>query len=266
MSMSAEELLTNAGSLRRGNPVYMSNVLLTKPQLETKLSEGAKVLQTDDAALLFEDEECLLRLSFWARDEASLGEALRRIKRHGKAVITDVVGRDPSAEELADAVARCGFALYSKFVRMTCRHPKIAAPTDVTVCRAKPGEEHAIIEMLQGEFDPLFSHIPRESEIADAVREGEIGVIRDDRKMAGLAYFERTSEVCRVLRYLLVDTAYRGRHYGAALLADGFGTMSPKTTCTLWVGTYNRTQTLYERIGFQRDGTVDYIMKLKGED
>lgn len=264
--MNAGELLRFATELRRGNKAYVSNAFFTLPQLEELLSKpGVTVRQTDDLAVICEEDTDLLRVYLYARSGEALRDLRKLLPETEKPVITDVVGREPAVGRIAEQLIPAGFEPYSTFVRMVCTAPVLPrADGEERVEPATAGDAAEIDRMLRAEFDPLFSHFPSEQELAQAAEKGEITVIRADGTLAGVAFFEKVSAAYCVLRYFMVKKQYRGRNIGGALLYHTMAHGENGTVYMLWIGTYNKTQELYKRTGFTYDGLCDRILKLGG--
>ena len=264
--MDCDELIQKINAIRK-NKSYLTNAFFTKPQLDTLLAKvGTHTLKSEDLLLLMVEETDLVRIFFYAVDNAALGEIKDLMPRLNKPVVTDVVGKNPKAQALAHVLLDSGFEQYSVFVRMICNDPeKLDYVDKSTVEYAKADDIDAIVELLYSEFDPLFSHIPLAEEIVVAIEKKEITVVRRRQELAGFAFFEVISPRNVCLRYFIVNKNYRRQGIGNALLAHSFAYHGEGIKYTLWVGTNNSAMNKYKRLNFKQDGMIDYILKFKGE-
>jgi len=263
--MDLQELLENINAIR-GHRAHVTNAFLTRPQISELLEkDGTRVVSRDGLLLLVQEGSRLIRLYFYAASYADLARICDLIRVENRPVILDIVGRDPGAKTLGETLQDNGFELYSTFVRMTCDAPRIPKREDTwAVEYAEDEDVDAIVELLGIEFDILFAHIPPADDIRAAVKKREITVVRVDGKLAGFAFFQRTSPRNVCLRYFMVRVDFRSQGIGSALLANAFTHHGEGTKYVLWVGTYNTALRMYESLNFRCDGMVDYILRLKG--
>lgn len=264
--MTAAALMAKAGAMHRESRAYCSNAYYTVPQLDAFLAEkDVQVLEGEDAIFLLEKDRGLYRLQFYARSPEALAQLPSLLPPLDGPLVTDLVGREPGVGVQAQQVARFGFAPYSVFKRMVCRKyllPHADGMDRVEFAAASDAE--AVLSMIAGTFDPLFAHLPTLEEIGAAIERREITVIRQDSTLAGLAFFEKESDTYYVLRYFVVDPAFRGQNIGGALMRCKFTNAPENSVYMLWVGTYNSAQELYLKFGFQYDGLTDHILKYEG--
>ena len=188
--LNADEIIKKINELRRDKS-YVSNAFLTKPQLDVMLSlENTQVIMRDDILLILEENPDLIRLYFYSSKRAL--ERMRYLLPNcSKSIIADIVGKNPQAENLSKHLTENGFIQYSIFIRMTCDSPLILDNSDVSrVTHATSEDLDDIYSLLYSEFDPLFSHLPEKNDILTAISKSEITIVRIEKEIAGLAYFE----------------------------------------------------------------------------
>ena len=264
--MDSVEFLQAVNILRK-NKTFLSNAILTRPQLDIFLSEkNTKVVTDEELLILLTNHKDYYRLYFYALDEKALKRIKEVIPKLDKPIVIDVVGKLAQVESLSQKLNDCGFTNYSTFIRMTCNSVPNMDNVDCSeVCRAKKEDIGSILELLNSEFDPLFAHFPEQQALSDAIVKGEITVVRKQEKLAGLAYFEKTSATSRCLRYFVVNNDFRGQGIGNVLLANTFAYNPEITKYMLWVRTYNSAVNLYKKLNFVQDSILDYILVYRGE-
>lgn len=260
--MTGREIIQQAGLMRRKSREYYSNAFFSATQIDDLLcSEKVSFTCEDDLILIFEEDRNLLRVFFYAENDESIKKIKSNIPAGTKTVVIDIVGRDKEIENKANKLSDAGFCVYSKFLRMVCKQPIMPKSFGVERIDLATQEDVAIInDLLWQEFDPIFAHLPTIAELQKAVEKKQITLIREQKDIAGFAFFEDLSPKSSVLRYFVVNSKYRGQNIGGALLYDKFSKSQSDTVFTLWVGSYNKTQFLYQKFNFRYDGLVDYIL------
>ncbi len=261
--MKYNNLINNINTIRKQKG-HLSNAFFAGSFLADSLNNGTlKGIDSEDLVLLIDEKPDLVRVYFYALERNSLQKVRLLLSNYNKPIIIDVVGKDPQARDLANILINCGFEEYSKFVRMVNDKPNMPKYlSNSKVEYANKYDKESIMALLYSEFDPLFAHIPSQSEIEQAINKNEITVVRDDKKIIGLTFFEMISSTNIMFRYFIVDEEFRKKGIGGDLLFYTFNSY-PEAKYTLWVGTYNKAMQKYERLNFKHDGLVDYILKLK---
>lgn len=259
--MTAEQILSTVNGWKIEKRGYMSNLFASKEQLQEIVnSPQASVLQGVEIILILQKEDGFTRVSYFAKSPQAFVEIPDLLPVAGKPYIADIVGRNP--KEQSELLCSCGFELYSVFVRMTTKAPAMSRLDGIErVEYAKKEDAPQLHAMICQEFDPLFAHIPSVGQLQEYADKEEILVVRAGKEIAGLAFFEHISLQSIVLRYFVVAPPYRGQNIGGSLLAYEFLRKPDKANYSLWIGTYNKTQTLYQKLGFQYDGLQDYILR-----
>jgi GNAT superfamily N-acetyltransferase len=125
---------------------------------------------------------------------------------------------------------------------------------------ASGSEASQILGLLEASFDRYAEQLPDTSEIAAAIADQNVLVVRDGARIAGVLYFERTGFTACV-RYWLVGPAYQNRKLGARLMRSFFGRCSGVTRSLLWVLADNDNAIKrYGHYGFKPDGLADLTM------
>ncbi|GHV55843.1 hypothetical protein FACS1894216_19020 [Synergistales bacterium] len=267
--MNAADFFSVINEMRRSGS-YVSNSFMSRAQIEELIfgepaDKSSQILRKDGLLVFLIDDPDCVRLNFYARDLDCLKHIPDIMPRLSKPLVADVVGKAGDIEGSARALEAVSFEEYGKFIRMSRSPlPEIRPDRNLLVESAREEDADDIVQALRCEFDPLLSRIPTRDQMTQAIGNGDVTLIRANGSIAGFAHFDRPSKMALLLRFFVVKKSYRGQRFGLALLANTFAEYPPSAACTLWIGTYNSSVGFYEKLGFKRDGMVDYIMKRKG--
>lgn len=263
-----DELICKINTLKSRNINIVTNAFFTTQQLHSMIdSNEATVKISDDAVVILVEEERLVRLYFYAVTFNSLKQISNLLPSPtSKAIIADVVGRNPQARKLAYELQKLYFYKQNEFIRMN-RKPQENMPVTVSdVLFATADNVNEIVNILYDEFDVYTSHLPTEERILKSITNKEITIVLQQEKIVGLAYFEKLGERLKYLYLIVVDKNFRGKGIANRLLMYTFGHSSKNTNFQLWVETNNQLAiSLYKKYNFIPNGLVDYIMMYKGE-
>ncbi len=242
----------------------LTNSTLTRPILEVILSDiHTQVFSEDDFLVLLTEEDALRRIYLFALEEGDWShlDSCLSLNKSEKPIVADIVARGESAQKLIEKMKMCGFYHYDRFVRMTCADPTITGTNhNIPVETAKCTDAVEIRKLLFDTFDFLSAHIPTIDELTTSIQKGEIDIIRDSGKIAGLTFFEPLAPHLTCLRYFLVAPEFQKKGMGKTLLKKEFDTKKTSMNYHLWISVHNSTTLLYQKIGFVLDGLNDDIM------
>jgi len=262
------ELICKINTLKRKNINIVTNAFFTTQQLQFMIdSNKATIKISDDAVIILVEEEWLVRLYFYATAFDSLKQILNMLPPHSsKAIIADVIGKNPQAEKLACEMQKLSFCKHNELIRMNRLPKEFTEKTISNVIIATPDKGNEIMNILYNEFDVYTSHLPTKERILKSITNKEITIAIQQEKIIGLAYFETLGERLKYLYQMVVDKNFRGKGIADSLLMYTFEHSSRDTSFQLWVETNNqRAIGKYQKYNFIPNGLVDYIMLYKGE-
>jgi len=263
-----DELIDKINSLKRRNKNIVTNAFFTTQQLQSMIdSNEATIKISDDAVVILAEEERLVRLYFYAAAFNLLKQISNMLpSRTSKAIITDVVGRNPQAEKLACELQKLNFCKQNELIRMNRLPLEFTEITVSNVIVATPEKGNEIMNILYDEFDVYTSHLPTEEKILKSITNKEITIVIQQEKIVGFAYFETLGERVKYLYQIVVDKNFRGKGIADSLLTYTFEHSSKDTSFQLWVEANNqRAISKYQKYNFVPNGLVDYIMLYRGE-
>jgi ribosomal protein S18 acetylase RimI-like enzyme len=179
-------------------------------------------------------------------------------------VVVDLLGTEQELEMLAELYDRCQFQLRATLQRMTKRvFPDEQFTVGPSVVYGGRQDALRIHQLLLEHFDRFVEQIPTENELLDVADSEQLLVVKNDHRLEGFLFFERTGQMGSV-RYWFVDDLYRGGGVGAKLMRTFFAKNDGINRVVLWV-LRNNDQAIrkYEHYGFTRDRLLDYVM-MKG--
>jgi ribosomal protein S18 acetylase RimI-like enzyme len=125
---------------------------------------------------------------------------------------------------------------------------------------AERSDLNAIGDLLDGSFDKYADQLPTVSELEDAISERQIALVKCDRVIAALLFFE-TQGFTSTIRYWVVAEQFRSRRFGSALMRHYFAAQSSVRRFVLWVvGTNSDAVRKYRHFGYAPDGLVDHVL------
>lgn len=202
---------------------------------------------------------------------AASGESLKRelailpvLKK--EPVVVDVIGNEDAVKDLSSLIEPEGFQPYQKLCRMA-RSNQAALQASGAVSApagyASRPDASAILELLYRSFDRYAEQLPMLYEIEAAIDGRQILVAKRERKLAGLLFFE-TQGLTSMVRYWLVDEAFRAFRFGSALMQRYFAVQQTVRRFILWVLADNENAIQkYQHYGYAADGLVDLVLANK---
>ena len=241
-----------------------TNAVFTLPALNDLCLQGkARILiGKEAAAILCPDTENIVRLYYYAKSAGALSEVVSLLPKTSSRIVCDVVGKGARPEMLSQELQQVGFRFYAKFQRMVCTDFKMDDSLDLSqVETARPEDAAEILEIVHQEFDPLTARIPSEEMLKRRIAEGEVFVIRQDKRIAGFTTFDSNQKRVALLDYVIVRPEYRGKKVAKRILWYKWSNHNQSQYYILWINVLCSGPIRYhEKNGFRADGMYDCIL------
>lgn len=262
-SCSAEELLAFIRGIKTGEmrsncniPPFSFAHLIQDNQAWVRIGE-------ESAIILCPDTENIVRLSYYAKDKAALGEVVQLVPETSERVVCDVIGKDEQAKTLSAELESVGFQLYAKFQRMICTSILTDDKLDLSeVTLAQTDDAPEILEMLRQEFDSLTARLPSLEVLDSRIIAKEVFVVRREGRIAAFAIFNSNKKRAAFLDYIIVRPEYRKEKMARKMLCYKWKYWNQSQHYLLWVNVLSEAIHFYNKHGFQEDGIYDYILIL----
>jgi ribosomal protein S18 acetylase RimI-like enzyme len=266
MSQS-DELIGRIDHLRRGNKDFITNAFLPAQQLISMIDSGeiTVITSSEGVIIIFEEEQQLIRFYFYAANIESLRHIPLLMPHNiNKAVVADIVGKNPKAAKLSAELEKYDFYKHNELIRMNRKNETGVLGAASNVVLADADDVNEIMDILYGEFDIYVSRLPTRQKLEEAVSKGEITIVAQQDMIVGLAYFVKLGERLKYLYQIVVRKNYRGRGIADDLLMYTFENTPKDTIFQLWVETENKfVIRKYQKYRFVPDGLVDNILLYK---
>ena len=266
---SAGALFDELRQLRTGAPGFTTTLFAAEAQVEAWARRGVLSRVTAPGCiLLLRRDRALAHLYHWAASREALDAALASLPGTGEPpLVADLVDRAERVPQLSALYARHGFARYATLVRMARVAPAgapAAMPPDVEVAGpADTADVHAFFERL---LDPVSMQVPELEEIAEAIAQRSVLVVRRGAALGGVLVFQLQGQSA-ILRYWWVHERARDQGIGARLMRGMFAACASARRTVLWVLADNDDAIRkYEHYGFGREGLVDEVMLRPGSE
>lgn len=262
--------------VKAGATAFCTNFFPVQAKVQTWIEHNELFSEMGERAAFFvRTDRDFGHLYFCAADTSSLQSGLVALNGLDKRrLTTDVVGQEAGVAPLLGSLESAGFRHYSKLVRLARPNPPGAAapetessetvagrmPALPVVEIAGPGEAAAILNLLETSFDPLADQLPTLYEIEDAIRAGQILVIKRSGELAAFLHFE-TQGMTSTVRYWVVAKAFQSQRTGGTLIRHYFGAHPAVRRFILWVtATNDNAVQKYRHYGYAPDGLVDHVL------
>lgn len=257
---------------RRAGPL-MTNFYPVPDKLQRSVERGQLFsIAAGNVLFVLRRDRDFLHLSFVASSAAELATAVREVVASiADTVTVDVLGPRERVAEIAELFAHAGFRGHCELHRMT----KVAkqgepspspAPPDPEVVYAGRDDAAALAGMLETALDRYTEQIPDEDEMATAISDRKVMIIRSDRRsspagsIAGMLFSDVTGQ-SSLLRHWVVDPAHRDQRIGARLIRRYFADCKDVRRFLLWVISDNHNAIdRYRHYGYQQDGLIDRVL------
>ena len=260
---TTSELSEIVQRIKRPGEPFCTNYFIQPADAQRLIDQGRMFQQVmDRVAYLLIQEDDFLRLHFISRGEQPIADTLHALSLDGQhAVVVDIPGRRDDTESISRCFRSSGFRPYAVFQRMSRVVGSDVATemSDPDIVFAQIEEAPLVHQMLCHQFDKYSEHLPTCQDIETSIHQQAILVARIDGRIGGLLYFERFG-VSTMLRYWLVEEAFRGHRLGARLMHRYFNECRNARRFMLWVDMANHNAILrYQHYGYASDGTLDNI-------
>lgn len=259
-------LYASIQAVKRQGPEFVTNFYAAWNRVKQWIEDRALLAVESDSTLcvLRKDRE-FYHLYFFSSDIDALDQALAawpagRLDR--RTLVTDLVGKGDAIERVQAVFRRHGFQDYTTLFRLArvVRAPVAADVAYDDVVFAGPSDVPEIVGLLEASFDRYAEQLPTTMEIASAADKGCILIVRREKDIAGVLFFEVTGQTS-VLRYWLVAPGFRDQHVGSKLMQRYYRECTTVRRFLLWViaGNDNAVKR-YHHYGYDPDGLVDQVM------
>ncbi len=252
------------------NGYKLSNCFFLPDAIRRMTQEGTLFYRDiDGGLLLLDDRKMFYRCYYYLSEDGTM-----------KAVFLDkdAVIEFPFNGEMNDKqklqvskIEEMGFRLGRQSGMMSASPDDVQirnANTEQAVDIAVLGDADGILDLLNRYFNPLYSFIPSKEEMESAIEEGRVIVIRDAQQM-GAALVSSLEKKTACVNQIAVDSAYRRRGFGGALMQAYHEMYSGKADAFRhWVDLNNQPAvSMYKGFGYELSlrKANEYIMTIKGE-
>ncbi len=217
-----------------------------------------------DAVFFFRKDRDFWRIYFCAKNAVKLKQELMDLPdMKTKSMVMDLIEREAAPDSSLPIMESIGFRLYTRLQRLV--RPGSPASQPLSSDGLQPvyaGNEdiQAVSDMLNVSFDHYAEQLPAIFEIAAAINNRQILMIKHARTLAGLLFFE-TQGVTSTIRYWVVAEKFRTLRYGSALMRAYFAAHAAIQRFNLWVIADNQPAILrYQHYGYASDKLVDHVL------
>ena len=251
--------------VKAGALAFCTNFFPVQAKVQTWIEHNELFSEMGERAAFFvRTDRDFGHLYFCAADTSSLQSGVVALNGLDKRrLTTDIVGQEAGVAPLLGSLESAGFRRYSKLVRLARPNPPgtAGAPAEnPEIALAGPGDAAAILNLLEASFDPLADQLPTLYEIEDAIRAGQILVVKRPGELAAFLHFE-TQGMTSTVRYWVVARAFQSQRLGGALIRHYFGAHPAVRRFILWVtATNDNAVQKYQHYGYAPDGLVDHVL------
>ena len=253
---------------RRAGPL-MTNFYPVPDKLQRSVERGQLFsITVGNVLFVLRRDRDFLHLSFVASSAAELATAVREVVASISDTVTvDVLGPRDRVAGITELFTSAGFRGHCELHRMTKvtkQAEPAPAPPDPEVVLASRDDAAALAGMLETALDRYTEQIPDEDEMARAIADRKVTVVRAPRDsaspIAGMLFSEVTGQ-SSLLRHWVVDPAHRDQRVGARLIRRYFADCKDVRRFLLWVISDNHNAIdRYRHYGYQQDGLIDQVL------
>ena len=252
---------------RRRRGFSLMNYYLTDPEILPKLTEG-EILLTEPVLRPEDDGETVLRfLKDLGFETLFHRERFVRQEEMSSGRQEEAAG----AEERENVTAarndmsgyRSGIAELPGFGDDFSEAGGEAAGGRIRVCRAEPGDDQGVYDLLTSCFDPQTACLPQRQEIKGIIAEGRIicakGVSEDIEGVLHFKHGKKSSEI----RHLATAEGMRGQGLAQGMLHLYLG-ITERKTALVWARRDNKPAVeFYRESGYRPDGWTSAVLRRK---
>jgi len=251
---------------KKGTKRLSTNFFVAFSRYASFFKKGILWYATDETCAVFARNEEACTRGFFVCGCEDLKRASELLVPHGnKPLVVDLVGRHQDILTQAKVLEESGFVRHEIILRLTrgkFEGPLQKSPLEVTF--AKREDAVQIESLLKGEFDSLADQLPDMEEIVEATSAQNIRVVREDGRVLGFEWNEKTG-VTVTMRYGGVAKDARCKGVWSALMLDYFDNSLSCPRHLMWVRSKNTVASAcHAHFGYQVDGLEDFVMVKKG--
>ena len=217
-----------------------------------------------EAVFFFRKDRDFWRIYFCATNTGKLKQELMDLPdMKTKSMVMDLIEREAAPDSSLPIMESIGFRRYTRLHRLVRPGSPASQPHSsggLQPVYAGNEDIQAVSDMLNVSFDHYAEQLPATFEIATAINNRQILMIKHARTLAGLLFFE-TQGVTSTIRYWVVAEKFRTLRYGSALMRAYFAAHAAIQRFNLWVIADNQPAILrYRHYGYAPDKLVDHIL------
>lgn len=259
------EVLDGIQCAKTGASDFRTNLFVPQAKLQAWIDHGELFRENREGATFFlRKDRDFWHLYFCAACPAALQRQVGTMSGLSTMrVVADLVGSEAGLSELLGSLASVGFRRHLQLQRMArAGRPDELQPAGggLPVVGAEKSDCGAILELVESAFDRYGEQLPALYEVESAVENRQILVVKRDRNLAGLLFFE-TQGLASTVRFWVVAEQYRALRVGSALMQHYLRSERAVRRFTLWVDSANENAIRkYGHYGYRPEGLIDYVL------
>ena len=263
---SEEEVYFNISVVKRNADQYITNFYFTGFKLK-ELIDKHKLYMIDNVNHIFflRKNDGFYNLYFCSSNNSFLRESLAEdLKKFKLPIVIDLIGEEKTIKKLKDIFMENDFHYYTTFIRLSKMNSNInILYTADDILFAKQEDASEIYNMISGNFNKYYHHLPSLEEIRDNISKNNILIKKEKNKIIALSIFDKIG-FSSTRRYGFVDKNFRGQKLYAKLSKKYFDECKEIKRFMCWVETSNsRIINIQKKYGYSYDNLTDLIM-IKG--
>lgn len=272
--MNVETLMRKSVEMRRRSKNYLSNAFYNIQQwkeLEDRNVLG--VYEGEKSIWVSIREKDVYRIVFFTESVEDIGAMDFSIfNGYDMPVVLEFLDKKNNIDKLQAIIEKKQFIRTKGLQRMYCTNMNCGEAQlmeegySIQVAQKENGKE--IYDILYKIFDIRVSRLPDMGQILKDIEERHVFVVKEQKRIAGVAYFQRQGAKVEYLYQLALLEQYRGKNLVYLLLNYAVKKLGEDKQYSVWVETDNvKGIHVYQKIGFQEDGLKEYVFQYieKGE-
>lgn len=204
----------------KANGYKLTNCFFMPAAIRQKTADGTLFYENTDGGLLLLDDIVDFYRCYYYLSESVEPKPVHLDKQ---AVIEFPFTGELNEKQLAqiEKIEAMGFHLGRESGMMTCQGDKIIKRTiqqsDFTVETASENDAQKVFDLITGTFNPLYSFLPKLSELHDIIAEGRVLAIHCGSDLAA-ALISSVEKKSAIINQVAVDPVYRGKGLGKLIV------------------------------------------------
>jgi ribosomal protein S18 acetylase RimI-like enzyme len=254
--------------IKLGAAQFTTNAFLTPAKLGAWIGSAELFgLPLSGCVFLLRKDRDFHHLYYFAASPTDLLHSLPVLDRDVPGtVVCDVVGKRADVDAVSPLLGNGGFRKLASLYRMVkiMSGPGEPDAADSGVVPAENADAQEVVHLLNTAFDPYVEQIPHPAEIAAAIGNRNILIVKRGGEVAGLLHFELAGLTATV-RYWFVGPAYRGQGIASSLMRRFLAQCGKAKRVVLWVRAANDNAIArYRHFGFVSEDLADEVLIRQG--